>query len=299
MFQIATFDAGAGPVVGLTRDGGFYASQTFGSMREILEQWSLAEDKLATAAERMAAREPLRQARLLAPLPDPRNIYIAGANYTDHVAEMSRVMSKELPAGRVSPAPWFTLKSSTCVTGPGSRVAMPPGVARLDWEVELAVIIGKPADRVPADRSLQHVAGYAVANDLSARDRMFREWEEPGSLFRADWIGQKSFAGACPMGPAITPASAIADVQDLSMKLWVNGELMQDSTTANMIFGVAELVSHLSHSVPLLPGDVILTGTPAGVGAARHRYLRPGDHVRQWIDQIGEFDFTIGAAAPC
>lgn len=298
-FQLSTFDTGSGPVVGLAREGCFYPSQTFSSMREILDQWSLAQSKLATAAQRMAARDPVRQARLLAPLPDPRNLYITGANYTDHVAEMSKVLGTELPAGGTPRAPWFTLKSSTCVVGPHAVVAMPNNVSRLDWEIELAVIIGQAAHRVPVHQALQYVAGYTVANDLSARDRMFRDWEDPASLFRIDWIGQKSFDGACPLGPAITPASAIDDVQNLAMKLWVNGELLQDSSTRHMIFGVAELISHLSQAVPLLPGDVILTGTPAGVGAARNRYLRPGDLVRQWIQGIGEFEFTIGEQARC
>ncbi|MBI5720714.1 MAG: fumarylacetoacetate hydrolase family protein [Rubrivivax sp.] len=293
-FQVTTFDAGEGPVVGLVRDGGFYASQTFSSVREILDRWDLAEEKLTTAAARMAERTPLRGVRVLAPLPNPRNIYFTGANYADHLEEMARVLG---PAAAAPREPWFMLKSTSCVVGPGECVRRPQGVERLDWEVELAVIIGHSARNVPVTQALRHVAGYTVANDLSARDRTFRDAENPASLFRLDWLGQKTFDGACPLGPAITPASSIADVQKLALKLWVNDELMQSSNTAGMVFGVAELVSHLSHRVSLWPGDVILTGTPAGVGAARQRFLQPGDRVRQWIEDIGEFEFTIGAAA--
>ncbi len=295
MFQIVSFDAGQGPVVGLRDGDNYYASETFGSVREIIDQWPLAIEKLGTAAERLAARTPLTGVKLLPPLPDPANIYIVGANYTDHIEEMARVLGVQLvedAKGKGYP-PWFVPKSASSVVGPDARVTTPPGVQRLDWEVELAVIIGRAGKNVPLDQALDYVAGYTVANDLSARDRMARDYEAAESALRLDWLRHKSFAGSCPIGPAITPAVSVPDVQNLAIKLWVNDELMQDSNTSRMIYGVADLVSGLSEQIPIRPGDMILTGTPSGVGSAHQRFLKPGDRVRQQIDQIGEFEFTI------
>lgn len=296
MFQLAAFDYGKGPVVGLRQGENYFESATFSSMREMLDAWGLAIEKLGTASERMSSRTPRTGVRLLTPLAEPRNIYFTGANYTDHVEEMSRAMSMALPDARKDPtrAPWFLLKSTATVAGPGSVIAVPSGVERLDWEIELAVLIGRKTRKVPVENALDSVAGYTIANDLSARDRMKRTYESDGSPFQFDWMGHKSFDGACPMGPAITPASQVKDVQNLTMKLWVNGELMQDSNTSRMIYSVAEQIAHLSQNLTLYPGDVILTGTPAGVGAARNRFLKPGDQVRQEIESIGSFDFSIG-----
>lgn len=295
MFQIVSFDAGDGPVVGLRDGDKYYDSATFGSMREIIDQWPLALEKLDTAAERMAARTPLHDVKLLAPLAEPRNIYITGANYTDHIEEMARAFGLELIADAKAAGhpPWFLPKSTSSVVGPGAAVGVPPGVNKLDWEVELAVIIGRSGKDIPVAQALDYVAGYTVANDLSARDRMARDYESADSAFRLDWLRHKSFDASCPMGPAITPAVLVPDVQDLALKLWVNDELMQDSHTSRMIYSVADLVSGLSQQITINPGDVILTGTPSGVGSARQRFLRPGDRVRQWIEQVGEFEFTI------
>ena len=295
MFQIVSFDAGNGPVVGLRDGDNYYDSATFTSVREIIDQWPLAIEKLGTAAERMSARTPHTGVKLLAPLADPRNIYITGANYTDHIEEMSRVLGVELveDAKNKGYPPWFVPKSASAAAGPGAQVSIPAGVERLDWEVELAVIIGRAGKDVPVGEALDYVAGYTVANDLSARDYMARDYEAIESALRFDWLRHKSFDGSCPLGPAITPATLVPDVQDLAIKLWVNDELMQDSHTSRMIYGVADLVSGLSKQISIYPGDVILTGTPSGVGTAYQRFLRSGDRVRQSIDQIGEFEFTI------
>jgi len=295
MFQIVSFDAGNGPVVGLRDGDNYYDSSTFNSVREIIDQWPLAIEKLSTAAERTAERTPLTGVKLLAPLADPRNIYITGANYTDHIEEMSRVLGVKLveDARNKGFPPWFVPKATTSVVGPGAQVKIPPGVECLDWELELAVIIGREGKNVPVSEALDYVAGYTVANDLSARDRMARDYEAPESALRLDWLRHKSFDGSCPLGPAITPATLVPDVQNLAIKLWVNDELMQDSHTSRMIYGVADLVSGLSEQISIYPGDVILTGTPSGVGTARQQFLRSGDRVRQSIESIGEFEFTI------
>ena len=133
-------------------------------------------------------------------------------------------------------------------------------------------MIGRPAKHVPMEKALSYVAGYTVANDLSARDRGRRPHIADTSPFKADWVAHKSFDGSCPLGPWIVPASDIKDPQNLAIKLWVNGEIKQDSNTGKMIFNLAEQIAHLSSRLTLHPGDLILTGTPAGVGAGRGEY---------------------------
>jgi len=165
---------------------------------------------------------------------------------------------------------------------------LPPYSRKVDWEIELAVVIGKAASRVPAARALEYVAGYTIANDLSARDFVVREGIAPDSPFRFDWISHKGFDGACPLGPWITPARAISDPQALGLKLWVDDVLMQDSSTKYMIYSVAEQIEELSARLTLQPGDLILTGTPAGVGMGRNVFLQAGQNLRLWIEQIGE-----------
>jgi len=157
----------------------------------------------------------------------------------------------------------------------------------VDWEGELTAVIGKTAKNVPSESALDYVAGYTIANDLSARDLTTRPNVPAGSPFQYDWVGQKSFDSSCPLGPWIVPAAAIPDPQSLGIKLWVNDVLKQDSHTRMMIFTLAEQIAHLSTRITLYPGDLILTGTPAGVGLARHEFLKPGDVVRVWIEQIG------------
>jgi 2-keto-4-pentenoate hydratase/2-oxohepta-3-ene-1,7-dioic acid hydratase in catechol pathway len=163
----------------------------------------------------------------------------------------------------------------------------------VDWEVELAAVIGKAAKDVTVERALDHVAGYTIANDLSARDVMKREKNPPTSPFHYDWLSQKCFDGACPVGPWIVPASDIPDPQTLGLKLWVNDRLMQDSHTSRMIFSTAEQVAMLSSRVTLYPGDLVLTGTPAGVGMGRRIFLKPGDTLKLWIERIGDLTNTM------
>lgn len=158
----------------------------------------------------------------------------------------------------------------------------------VDWEIELAAVIGKTAKDVPVEKALDCVAGYTIANDLSARDAMRREKNPPGSPFHYDWMSQKCFDGACPLGPWIVPAAQIEDPHKLALKLWVNDELMQDSDTGKMIFDTAEQIAMLSSRATLHPGDTVLTGTPAGVGMGRRRFLKSGDVVKLYIEHIGE-----------
>jgi len=296
MVQLVSYACEQGHKTGLLQDGKIYASGRFSSMDEVLQNWASASSKLKQVASELPSRSPVEGARLLAPLPAPTNIYFAGANYKDHVAEMKGRLGLPLEENpkELGQKPWFSIKATgATVVGPSSTVARPAGSQMLDWELELAVVIGVRCKDVPLAHAYDVVAGYTVANDLSARENIGRQGVANDSPFKWDWIGQKSFDGSCPMGPAITPHAFVGDPMNLGMKLWVNNELMQDSNTSQMIFNIADQVCHLSSRVTLLPGDVILTGTPAGVGMARQRFLRQGDVVRQWIENIGEFEFEV------
>ena len=268
----------------------------------ILEDWRKARGALAGAAKRIAAGRsrvkgvPLGRTRLLAPILYPGAIFCAGANYRDHAQEMARVQGIPLEKDQreLGLSPWHFIKTSRAsIVGPGARVTQPAYSQMVDWEVELAAVIGRPATNVAVERALDHVAGYTIANDLSARDVMRRPHLPDASPFKVDWLSQKCFDGSCPLGPWITPADEIGDPQTLAMKLWVNDELMQDSHTSQMIFSTAEQIAQLSTRVTLQPGDLVLTGTPAGVGMARRRFLKPGDTLHLWIDRIGDLRHTM------
>ena len=268
----------------------------------VLEDWSRAHRLLTQASKRIASGKarlkglPIKRARLLAPILYPGNIYCAGANYTDHMAEMARAQG-QTPGPtmkELGEKPWHFVKSSrSSVVGPGARVKLPIYSQMVDWEVELAAVIGKVARDVAVEKALDHVAGYTIANDLSARDVMRREKNPATSPFHYDWLSQKCFDGSCPLGPWIVPASDIAYPQNLALKLWVNDTLMQDSLTSKMIFSTAEQIAMLSSRVTLNPGDLVLTGTPAGVGTPRRLFLKPGDRVKLWIERIGELSHTM------
>jgi 2-keto-4-pentenoate hydratase/2-oxohepta-3-ene-1,7-dioic acid hydratase in catechol pathway len=294
--QIVTFEEAGRLQTGLMQDGKVYASPRYSSMQDVLADWAAARDRLGTVQHELASRAPVANAKLRAPLAAPKNIYFAGANYRDHVEEMMRKTGAPLDANpkRLAHGPWHSLKATgSTIAGPDDVVTTPSHTKKLDWEIEIAVVIGRTCKNVSVADAYDYVAGYTIADDLSARDHIGREGVANESPFKWDWVGQKSFDGSCPMGPAITPHAFIGDPMNLAMKLWVNGELMQDSNTSQMIYTIQEQVAHLASRVTLQPGDVILTGTPSGVGAARGRFLKPGDVVRHWIENIGEFQFTV------
>lgn len=273
------------------------------SVLAVLERWDelhprLQETARSARAGKIAAESfALSKLQLLAPILYPGTIFCAGANYRDHVAEMSKAMNlpPEPDPHTLGLKPWHFIKASaSCVRGPGERIALPAHSSKVDWEAEIALVIGRTCRNVSVERALEHVAGLTIANDLSARDHLRREGIAPESPFRFDWVSQKSFDGALPLGPWICPFDEIADPAKLGIKLWVNDELMQDSSSSNLIFSMAEQIAHLSSRLTLRPGDVIATGTPAGVGAARGRFLKAGDRVRIWVEGIGELtnEFT-------
>jgi 2-keto-4-pentenoate hydratase/2-oxohepta-3-ene-1,7-dioic acid hydratase in catechol pathway len=189
--------------------------------------------------------------------------------------------------------PWHFVKTSSSVVGPDTVVKLPAYSHAVDWEVELVAVIGRTAKDVPVADALDCVAGYTIANDLSARDAMRRDKVPAATPFHYDWVSQKCFDGSCPLGPWIVPASQIGDPQKLAIKLWLNDELLQDSSTSNMIFDTAEQIAMLSSRVTLRPGDLELTGTPAGVGMPRKRFLQTGDKLRLYIERIGELTHRV------
>lgn len=224
-------------------------------------------DQHAARLPRIGAAE-----RVGPPVARPSKVLGIGLNYSDHAAEMGVANPKE---------PVLFQKSSTSLAGPYDDLAVPPGSTKLDWEVELAVVIGRTARRVDRERALEHVVGYALSCDYSER-----AWQkERGGQFTKG----KSFDGAFPLGPFLLTADELADPGQVGLWLTLNGESRQRGSTRDMIFGVAEIVSYVSQFMTLLPGDVLTTGTPAGVGLGAHppRFLVPGDVVELGADGLG------------
>ena len=294
MYRLATYQGKTGPRAGIVAgETLFDAAEAIGepayrTVLDILNDWPRSSDRIATVVARgLSNGWPVKDAQLRAPVLWPSAIYCAGANYRDHAAEMARVLNRPHDPNAERGLPWHFLKATRCVADPGETVRAAWYSRKLDWEVELAAIIGRPAKQVSVEHALDYVAGYTAANDLSARDLMTSPNVPASSPFKFDWFSHKSFDGSCPLGPWIVPAHQIPDPQNLGIKLWVNDVVKQDSSTGKMIFSLAEQIAHLSTRITLYPGDLILTGTPAGVGMARGEFLKPGDTVRVWIERIG------------
>jgi 2-keto-4-pentenoate hydratase/2-oxohepta-3-ene-1,7-dioic acid hydratase in catechol pathway len=295
-YKLVTFESADGPRAGMVVNDRVYdiaaltGRPAYATMLGVLADWPAADKLLRAAAGKPdAAGLPLAQTKLLAPLPRPGAIYCAGANYTDHALEMAKLHNRPIEPDPHTQGlkPWHFIKVSHAVAADGDTIDITSASKTMDWEVELAAVIGRPAKNVPIDKALDYVAGYTIANDLSARDMGRRPHISDTSPFKSDWVAHKNFDGSCPMGPWIVPAQDVGNPHDLGLKLWVNDVVKQDSNSSQMIFNINEQLSHLSSRITLHPGDVILTGTPAGVGAARKEFLKRGDTVKLWIDKIG------------
>ena len=222
---------------------------------------------------------------VLAPLLYPGKVLCAGANYYDHCAEMG-VQDLRKEAQRLF---FFFKPPRNAVVGPGPTVRKPIGTSAMDWEIELAAVIGTTARNVAVADALAHVAAYTVAIDISARD--FNR--APETFYKLDWVAGKAHDTCCPMGPRLVPAGGLADPQDLGLRLSVNGVVKQDARSSGMIFSIAEQIATLSRIMTLDPGDVVLTGTPAGVGAPKGTFLSVGDRLDAAIEGIGTLSVTI------
>lgn len=294
-YKLVTYAAAQGPRAGIIAGDRLIdaadatGNAAYATTLGILADWSAADARLAAAASAGTAGSAIDWKTILAPIPRPPAIYCVGANYDDHVREMAAQQKRdpEPDPHSLGLHAFHFIKSSNAVVGPNAVVKIPGTSKATDYEVELAAVIGKSASSVSEADALNYVAGYTVANDLSARDFFFRPPLSPMSPFFVDWLGHKSFDGSCPLGPWIVPARDVGNPQDLGIRLWVNGEIKQDSNTKEMIFTLAEQIAFLSTRITLHPGDVILTGTPAGVGSARGVFLKPGDTVELWCEKVG------------
>ena len=289
-WSLASYTASGTRGFGVLHEDGTLVAPTdlkrWSSPLELLGDWPVAEPLLRDLDVRNAPA--VDYDALLPPLQWPRKVICAGVNYRKHMREMGG----EIPAQGWRP--FFFLKApTTSVIGPRDPIRISSAArARYDWEAELAVVIGIKGKNIEAERAGFHAAAYCVCNDLTARGYHKRE-AAPADAFSYDWFAAKSFEGSLPLGPGLTPAFLVPDPQDLRLRLWVNGELQQDESTADMVCPVAGLIAAASEVVTLEPGDVIATGTPSGVGAGRGRYLRGGDVVRVTIDGLGTLENTV------
>lgn len=214
---------------------------------------------------------PLNSVSLLAPISFPPKIICLGLNYFDHARETGSAIPDE---------PIIFMKPYTALIGPRQKIIKPTFVKELDYEGEFCIVIGKKGKNIQVEKATEHIFGYTIFNDVSARDIQFKDGQ---------WTRGKSFDTFAPTGPCITTKSQLKNIGDLTIRTWINGDLRQNSTTRNMVFNVSQIVYHLSRIITLEPGDMIATGTPAGVGFAMKPkcFLKDGDVVRIEIEGIG------------
>lgn len=232
---------------------------------------------------------PLSQVRLTAPIRRPGKLLALAGNFQDHIVEGG---GQRVDKTRITPRVF--MKPATTIVGPGEPIRLPRVSDTVDYELEMAIVIGKTAKHAPVAQALGHVAGYVILNDISSRSLNIgahRDARPMDDFF--DWLNGKWQDSFAPMGPFILTADQVADPDDLWMKLWVNGDLRQDSNTRHMIFNTAELVAFASDLMTLEPGDVIATGTPSGVGATTSTYLKAGDVVRCEVQGLGVLENPV------
>ncbi len=253
------------------------------SVRELLELGPEWERRARAALPKSAVRHDPENVKLLAPVPDPRKIVCIGLNYRDHAAE-SGVPAPEEPV--------LFSKYPTALIGHLDSIVLPRVSPEVDYEAELVVVIGRGGRHIPRERAFEHVGGYTVGHDVSARD-----WQinKPGK----QWMAGKTFDTFAPIGPVLVTPDEVPDPHKLGIRLRLNGQTMQDSNTNQLIFGVDELIAYMSQVFTLLPGDLIFTGTPPGVGMARKPpvWLKPGDVVEVEIDHLGTLKNPVVAEA--
>jgi len=278
--RLVTFEANGARRVGVERKDGIVDLKAVdrglpGDMRSLLDGGSVALDRAQSAADlaTSAAVLPKDSVKLRAPISDPRKIVCIGLNYLDHAKESGAA---------VPPEPIMFSKYPTAIVGPGDNIEVPSVSKETDYECELVVVIGKRGRHIKKGNAYEHVAGYTCGNDVSARDYQLKK-------AGGQWMIGKTFDTFAPIGPAIVTTDEIPDPQTLGIRTVVNGETLQNSSTAQLIFNVPTLVEYISHVITLEPGDLIFTGTPPGVGFARKppRFLMPGDWVEIQIDGIG------------
>ncbi|WP_144142839.1 fumarylacetoacetate hydrolase family protein [Paraburkholderia sp. BCC1884] len=302
-FGIATYELNGHRAMGLAVGGRLYdahaalkqtaSDATLTEVGALIAAW---EQEGAAIVERFeSAARAIEAGKLdLAPLTghtlgvpyQPRRIFAAASNYYEHAREMGTEL-----APREESTPYMFMKAETSVVPTFANVVIPPHAERVDWEVELAVVIGRSGRHIAQQDAYDYIAGYTILNDVSARD-LNRRTDYP---FKHDWFRGKSFDTFGPLGPWFVPRACIAEPQNLRMRLAVNGEPMQDGNTSGMIFNIAEQIEYLSTILTLQPGDLIATGTPTGVGMGRGIYLKAGDVMVASIDGIGSIENPLVA----
>jgi 2-keto-4-pentenoate hydratase/2-oxohepta-3-ene-1,7-dioic acid hydratase in catechol pathway len=310
-YKLVTFRDGAGaPQAGVVVGDRVVAAATLinggdidaHSVLGLLQAWAKAHPLLAAAADRVKPGDgkALKDVTVLAPILYPAAVFCAGANYWDHAREMAEAMKKRTGQEitvKKSKDPWFFIKTGAhSIIGPNAPIHLPSLSKQVDWEAEAGVVIGRAARNVPVDRAFDYVAGYVNVHDVSCRD-LGQQPDRVGSPMAQDWLSHKCFDDACPMGPFLVPAAFVPNPSDMTVKLWINGVQKQGSNTKELIHGIAEQISFLSHRLTLRPGDVIATGTPSGVGAGRGEFLKPGDEVRIEVGPCGTLVNPVVASA--
>jgi 2-keto-4-pentenoate hydratase/2-oxohepta-3-ene-1,7-dioic acid hydratase in catechol pathway len=281
---------GGQPETGLVVGGLVAALDVRGGMMGLLADWDQALPRLDAMAERMAAGHApgvlsIGEVHLSAPVPRPGKMLYAAANYEAHLRAAQQVLGLETDTiDKSRTRPYSFVKLSSAVAGPYDPIVIDPGMTTVDWEVELALVIGRGGRNIRIEEAMNHVAGYLVANDVSCRERTIRgDWP----LFGADWLAGKSFDTFAPLGPWLVPRHLVADPLDLHMTLRVNGCVRQDAKASEMLFTPAEQIAYASSITTLEPGDLIATGTPAGTGMETGEFLAPGDVVEAEIIGLG------------
>jgi 2,4-didehydro-3-deoxy-L-rhamnonate hydrolase len=307
---LGAFSAGSEPFAGLVLgervfDLGRRLDDPGLTLHQLLQDWEASLARLRRLAALLADEEGdhrLPSLRALPPISPCAQIFQAAANYRQHVLDLMAgaehrgddsdgLSSAERAAAAESldertarGRPFVFLGSSHAMIGATDDVVLPPDSEQSDWELELAAVIGRRGRRVPAARALELVAGYTIANDLTSRDALAR-WD--AHSLGIDWLAGKCAPTFLPTGPLLVPADEVADPMDLRLTLTVNGRVMQDESSADMLFDVASVVSHISYVAELRPGDLVLTGSPAGNGASHGVFLQPGDVMEATITGLG------------
>lgn len=278
--KIARYESGGGPQIGIVVGEDIIAAPFSGTMNEVAAQWTELRPAFEAAAK-TGGRRALASVKLLAPVARPGKVFAIGLNYADHIAESGA----ETPANQV----WFT-KAVTSINGPRDPILIGKTGPAVDYEVELVAVIGKGGRHIAKEYAAAHVFGYCVGNDVTER-----AWQ----MRTPQWSLGKSFDTHAPIGPWITTADEISDPHTLGLRCFVNGEKRQDSNTKHLVFNLWDQIAHLSQAMTLEPGDLIFTGTPAGVGAAMNprQFLKAGDIVRCEIDGLGAIEAPMAAEA--
>jgi len=265
------------------------------SVKEILQRGTSCLEKIANLVDSTDVLVSTDSVRFLAPIPRPGKVIALAGNYAEHIKEAGLKLGlSDSPRRTTVPRPF--LMPPTVVIGPDEEIPWPAYSQEIDYEIELAVVIGKNAKSIKPDNAPDYIAGYTIANDISARSVTFAKnrAERPWDEFY-DWLNGKWADGFLPTGPYLLTADEITNVQNLKMTLTVNGQVRQKANTSQMIYPVADIVSFLSHIMTLEPGDIIATGTPAGVAAATGRFLQPGDRIGCAIEELGTLTNTLGS----